>query len=58
MDLSRLAPRTTLELDRRKELVPHTLGTQLRIEGDWTNYQHPIDFYWPSNQWIGLKLLD
>ena len=58
MDLSRLPPKTTLELDRQKELVPHTLGTQLRIEGDWTNYQHPIDFHWPSNQWIGLKLLD
>jgi hypothetical protein len=55
-DLSRLAPKTTIELDRQKELVPHVTGTQLRIDHDWANYQHPIDFLWPSNQWIGLEL--
>ena len=55
-DLARLPPKTTIELDRQKELVPHTTGTQLRIDRDWTNYQHPIDFLWPSNQWIGLEL--
>jgi hypothetical protein len=58
MDLSRLQPRTTLELDRQKELVPHVMGPQLRIAQDWANYQHPIDFSWPSNQWISLKLQD
>ena len=56
MDLARLAPKTTIELDRQKELVPHVTGTQLRIDHDWANYQHPIDFRWPSNQWIGLEL--
>jgi len=58
LDLSRLPPRTTLELDRQKELVPHVMGPQLRISRDWANYQHPIDFLWPSNQWIDLKLQD
>ena len=57
-NLARLPPNTTLELDRQKELVPHAIGTQLRIDHDWANYQHPIDFHWPSNQWIGLKLRD
>jgi hypothetical protein len=57
-NLARLPPNTTLELDRQRELVPHTVGTQLRIDHDWANYQHPIDFHWPSNQWIGLKLRD
>ena len=56
MDLARLPPNTTIELDRQKELVPHAMGTQLRIGHDWANYQHPIDFLWPSNQWIGLEL--
>jgi len=55
-DLSRLPPKTTLELDRQKELVPCALGTQLRICGAWTNYQHPIDFKWPQNKWIDLDL--
>ena len=55
-DLARLPPKTTIELDRQKELVPHTLGTQLRIGRDWANYQHPVDFLWPSNQWIDLQL--
>ena len=54
--LSRLSPKTTIKLDRQKELVPHTLGTQLRIVSDWGAYQHPIDFLWPSNKWIDLQL--
>ena len=56
MDLSRLPPKTTLELDRQKELVPCTMGTQLRICRAWTDYQHPIDFKWPRNKWIELEL--
>jgi hypothetical protein len=56
LDLSRLPPRTTIELDRQKELVPTTIGTQLRICTQWTNYQHPIDFKWPQNPWINLEL--
>jgi hypothetical protein len=56
LDLARLPPKTTMELDRQKELVPHTLGTQLRIGRDWENYKHPIDFLWPSNKWIDLQL--
>jgi hypothetical protein len=56
IDLARLPPKTTIELDRQRELVPHALGTQLRIGHDWTNYQHPIDFLWPSNKWIDLQL--
>jgi hypothetical protein len=55
-DLSRLSPKTTIKLDRQKELVPDTLGTQLRIVNDWGAYQHPVDFLWPSNQWIDLQL--
>lgn len=56
MDLSRLPPKTVIELDRQKELVPTILGTQLRICAAWTSYQHPIDFKWPGNPWIELKL--
>lgn len=56
LDLSRLPPKTTIELDRQKELVPLEMGTQLRICGQWTNYLHPIDFSWPRNQWIDLDL--
>jgi hypothetical protein len=56
MDLSRLPAKTTIELNRQAELVPTTMGTQLRICGAWTNYAHPIDFKWPRNQWIDLKL--
>ena len=55
-DLSRLPPKTTIQLDRQKELVPVEMGTQLRICQNWTNYQHPIDFNWPSNRWIDLEL--
>ena len=55
-DLSRLPPKTTIELDRQKELVPLAMGTQLRICRNWKNYQHPIDFKWPRNKWIDLKL--
>jgi hypothetical protein len=55
-DLARLPAKTTIELDRQKELVPCAMGTQLRICGAWTNYQHPIDFKWPQNKWIDLDL--
>jgi hypothetical protein len=56
MDLSRRPARTTLQLDRQTELVPRAMGTQLRIAQAWTNYQHPIDFNWPRNEWIDLDL--
>ena len=55
-DLASLPAKTTIELDRQKELVPCAMGTQLRICGAWTNYQHPIDFKWPQNKWIDLDL--
>jgi hypothetical protein len=56
LDLARLPPKTTIALDRKKELVPHALGAQLRIASGWTNYPSPIDFMWPSNKWIDLRL--
>ncbi|HWX22851.1 MAG TPA: beta-galactosidase [Candidatus Binatia bacterium] len=56
MDLSRLPAKTTIDLDRQKELVPIAMGTQLRICPAWTNYEHPIDFKWLRNPWIKLEL--
>jgi hypothetical protein len=56
INLARLAARTNIALDRQKELVPLVSGTQLRICESWTNYSHPIDFKWPRNEWIDLKL--
>jgi hypothetical protein len=56
LDLSRLPPKTTIVLDRQRELVPFEMGTQLRICSQWTNYLHPIDFKWPRNQWIDLEI--
>ena len=56
LDLSRIPAKTTIELDRQRELVPFGMGTQLRICGQWTNYLHPIDFIWPRNEWIDLEI--
>jgi hypothetical protein len=55
-NLSRLPPRTIVELKREQELVPLERGTQLRICSQWTQYQHPIDFNWPCNPWIDLEV--
>lgn len=55
-DLSRLPAKTTLALDRQRELVPVGMGTQLRICSQWTQYEHPIDFQWPRNQWLDLNI--
>ena len=55
-DLSRTLAKTTIKLNRQKELVPLGPGTQLRICRQWTDYQHPVDFKWPRNQWIDLAL--
>jgi len=57
-DLARTPAGTTLTLDRRKELVPHTMGTLLTILQHWNQYNHPVDFRWPRNKWIDMKLLD
>lgn len=55
-DLSRKPPQTVIPLDRQKELVPHTPGTLLTVLRHWEQYKHPLDYRWPRNQWIDLKL--
>lgn len=55
-NLSRVPAKITIKLDRPQELVPLTIGTQLRIASAWTNYPYPIDFKWPENEWLDLKL--
>ncbi len=56
-DLSRLPPKSIIELDRQQELVPLATGAQLRICQHWTNYGQPVDFRWPRNGWMDLEVL-
>jgi len=58
MDLSRKPAARVIDLDRRKELVPKTLGTEHRIRRNWEDCRHPVDFRWPKNPWIDLKLTE
>lgn len=58
MDLSRQGARTVFDVDRTKCLVPREWGPELVIVRDWDKYEHPIDFRWPCNEWINLKLVE
>lgn len=55
-DLSHLPAKSTIALDREKELVPHAMGTELIICRNWGKYRHPIDYRWPRNKWIEFGL--
>ncbi len=57
-DLSRRPAATTLAADRMKSLVPHGEGglTQ-RVIGAWGDYKQPVDFTWPANEWLDMKLI-
>ena len=55
-DLSRKPAASTIDLDRERELVPKTMGTELLIRQNWSDHPHPIDFRWPRNKWIQLRL--
>ena len=57
-DLSRESARTVVEVDRERELAPRAWGPVLTICRDWDTYEHPIDFRWPRNEWIHLKLIE
>jgi hypothetical protein len=57
LDLSRKPAASVVETDRIKELVPHGLGTQITICGNWDKHRHPIDFRWARNEWIDMKLV-
>jgi len=56
MDLSRRPPATIIPVSRREALVPKTMGWLLRIADHWDAYRHPVDFRWPGNPWIDLRL--
>ncbi len=55
-ELARQPAATTLSVDRAKALVPKTMGLLLRICSNWNGYKHPVDFRWPPNHWIDLRL--
>ncbi|MFQ6133414.1 MAG: beta-galactosidase, partial [Armatimonadota bacterium] len=55
MDLSRQPAATVIEVDRVEVLTPRAWGPLLTICRDWEQYEHPIDFVWPRNQWIDLR---
>lgn len=57
-DLAYRPGRTQLALDRTAEMVPRELGTLIRIERDWNGFEHPVDFVWPPNAWINLRLAE
>ncbi|MBM4049621.1 MAG: hypothetical protein FJ279_31385, partial [Planctomycetes bacterium] len=57
-DLSRQPAKTVIEVSREKELAPRALGTQPTVCRDWGKYVHPMDFRWPRNEWIDLRLLE
>ncbi len=55
-DLRRVPPNLVIRMDRTRELVPRDAGTLLNVVENWDSFQHPIDFLWPRNRWIGLRL--
>ena len=57
-DLARKPPATIMSLDRAACLVPKSMGPLLVIAGEWDKYEHPIDFDWPRNEFIDLKLIE
>ncbi|MCD6350500.1 MAG: beta-galactosidase, partial [Armatimonadetes bacterium] len=56
-DLSRKPAQTVLEVERAQALVPKEMGLLLHIGWHWDEYQHPVDFHWPRNPFINLRLL-
>lgn len=56
LDLRFVPGASRLELDRDAELVPRRLGTLLQVARNWDRYQHPVDYVWPANPWIELRL--
>jgi hypothetical protein len=57
-DLSRQPAATTLSSERMKSLVPHGEGSLAgRVIGAWGTYKQPIDFTWPANEWLDMKLI-
>jgi hypothetical protein len=57
-DLSRQPSATTIAVDRRKALVPHSEGGLAQeIARNWSHYKHPVDFIWPWNAWLDMKLI-
>ena len=38
-------------------MVPHELGVAQVITRNWDKYKHPVDFIWPHNEWLDLKLI-
>jgi len=57
MDLSRQASGVVLKADRTQSLVPHQLGVAYDVLKNWDRYRQPVDFDWPRNEFIDLKLI-
>ena len=55
-DLSRRPARQVISLDRTAELVPMRLGTLGEVLAHWDQYRHPVDYRWPRNEWLELRL--
>lgn len=57
MNLSRQASGVLIPADRMKSLVPHELGVAYQVSKNWDSYRQPVDFEWPRNEFINLKLI-
>jgi hypothetical protein len=57
MDLSRQASGVIVKADRMKSLAPHELGVAYEVARNWDQYKEPVDFDWPRDEFIDLKLI-
>lgn len=57
MNLSRQASGVIIKAERMKSLVPHELGVAYEVGKNWDKYKQPVDFEWPRNEFIDLKLI-
>jgi hypothetical protein len=57
MDHSRKEAKQTIETDRAECMVPKAQGPQLKINQNWDEYNHPVDFKWERNPYLNLKLI-
>jgi len=56
LPMERPAPRTVIEFDRRRELVPTGPTSMGYILDHWDEYEHPMDFIWPGNRHLDISL--
>ena len=56
-DLSRKPAGQVVTADRMKSLVPHELGVAYDVCKRWDAYKQPVDYIWPHNEWLDMKLI-